>query len=113
MKVTSSKAKLTVVSEVIKISKQPANLAKAAGTTAKFTVKAESTQGYTLSYQWQALKPGGEWKNSGLKGNKTATLTVDATSARNGYKFRCVITDSKGNSVISGDAELTVTDPVQ
>ncbi len=113
MKVTSSKAKLTVVSEVIKISKQPANLAKAAGTTAKFTVKAESTQGYTLSYQWQALKPGGEWKNSGLKGNKTATLSVDATSARNGYKFRCVITDSKGNSVISSDAELTVTDPVQ
>ena len=66
-----------------------------------------------LSYQWQALKPGGEWKNSGLKGNKTATLSVDATDARNGYKFRCVITDSKGNSVISSDAELTVTDPVQ
>ena len=106
--VTTSKAALTVISEAIKISKQPADLEKYAGETARFTVKAASTQGYSLSYQWQAQTPGGEWKNSGLKGNKTATLSLEATEGRDGYKFRCVITDSKENTVTSDEAELTV-----
>ena len=71
-----------------------------------FSVTATGTN---LSYQWQASTDGGNtWKNSGLKGNKTNKLTVKATAARNGYMFRCLITDCVGQTVTSDAAKLTV-----
>ncbi len=100
--VTSDVATLTVFG----IKTQPAAKSVSAGTTAKFTVKAV---GSGLTYQWQVWTPDKQtWTNSGLTGNKTKTLSVAATAARNGYKFRCVITDSKGNKVTSSAAALTV-----
>lgn len=84
----------------------PEDVSAVAGTTVKFSVK---TLGSGYTYQWQASTDKGEnWNNSGLTGNKTDTLSVKASAARNGYMFRCVVTDGEGVSEISDVAELSV-----
>ncbi len=89
-----------------KITKQPTSVTATLGTTAKFTVKAT---GGDLSYQWQYKKAGSStWYNSTSTGNKTATLTVEATAARNGMQFRCIVKNSLGTAT-SNAAKLTVT----
>ena len=45
---------------------------------------------------------------SGATGCKTATLSIEATAGRNGYQYRCVITDATGATVNSSAATLTV-----
>ena len=103
--VTSTEVILRVT-EGIKITSQPKNQEVEEGKTASFTVEAS---GSGLSYQWQASNNEGKsWVNSGLSGNKTASLTVMADKGRNGYCFRCVITDQKGSSVITEVARLSV-----
>lgn len=83
----SSNGVVFYVSEKL-ITTQPAAKSVSEGTTAKFTVKAKAGS----SYQWQVSTDNGKtWKNSGMTGNKTATLKVSATTARNGYMFRCVV----------------------
>lgn len=90
----------------IVITSQPQNYTGAAGDTATFSVTAS---GDDISYQWQALtSSGAEWKNSSFTGNKTRTLSAPITTARNGYQFRCVITDKHGYSLASNAATLTV-----
>ena len=103
--VTSNTAKL-VVNGSLKITGQPQKQSAAAGETASFHVEAA---GAGLTYQWQASTDGGKtWKNSGLTGNKTATLKVEATASRNGYQFRCKVTDAQGKSVTTTAAQLEV-----
>ncbi len=88
------------------INTQPSSVSTSAGKTAKFTVAAS---GAGLTYQWQVSTDGGStWKNSGMTGNKTKTLSVSATKARSGYKFRCVIKDKFGNSAKTSAVSLTV-----
>ena len=103
--VTSGEATLSVAADAITITSNPANYSGVAGSVATFSVAA---QGEGLKYQWQVNK-NGTWANSSMTGSKTDTLSVDITSARNGYKFRCVITDTVGNSKTSGEATLTVS----
>ena len=101
---TSKEAKLTVVTKPA-ITTQPKSVTAAAGTTAKFTVAAS---GGNLTYQWQFKAPGTTaWNDSGMTGNKTATLSVPVTSARNGQQYRCVVKNAAG-SVTSNAATLTV-----
>ena len=100
-KVTSSAAALTVET-VIKT--QPKAVTAAVGETARFTV---SAAGAGLTYQWQ-FNGGTGWKNSTLTGAKTATMSVPVTAARNGYQYRCVITDANGVKTTSDAAALTV-----
>ena len=106
--VTSNAAKLTVISATeLAIISHPANVTAKAGTDVKFSVTAN---GLGLKYQWQASKDGGKtWTNSGMTGNKTATLTVSAIVSRNGYQFRCIVTDKNGKTVTSNAGTLTVT----
>ena len=99
---TSAAAKLTVIP---KISKQPADLKAKSGTTGKFTVTAA---GDGLSYRWQYQKKGGTWTNSTASGANTATLRVSVREAINGYKYRCIVENSCGNTVTSSTAALTV-----
>ncbi len=104
--VTSSAATLTV-KETVKpaITTQPKSQTAAAGQTVKFTVEAT---GGSLTYQWQFKAPGtSTWYNSTMTGAKTATLTVEAKTARNGQQYRCVITNSQGTATSSA-AKLTV-----
>ena len=102
-KATSSSAKLTVK---IKVASQPQSVTAAIGDTANYSV---SATGVGLAYQWQYKKPGTtSWVNSTFTGAKTATMSVPVIAARNGYEYRCVITDANGNTVNSSAAMLTV-----
>ena len=105
--VISEPALLTVGEEQeLSIISSPENQTKSVGETAYFSVTAE---GSGLTYQWQYKGPkSSNYANCGLTGNKTPTLSVQATEARNGYSYRCVITDSNNNQVISEPALLTV-----
>ena len=106
-KVTSSAATLYLKSETeLKITSQPQDVTAAPGTTVTFSITAE---GSGLKYQWQTSKDGGTtWVNSGMQGYKTNVLTVLANIDRNGYKFRCVVTDSVGNKVTSSAGALKI-----
>ena len=102
-KAISNSAVLHVTTPVA-ITTQPKDYTGAVGSTAEFKVKATGTG---LKYQWQTYKSG-TWKNSSFTGSATATLSVDVTASRDGYQFRCVITDSLGNTVTSKTATLHV-----
>ncbi len=95
----------------IEITSQPADVTAEIGTDATFTVAATSVNGLALSYQWQYQNVGSSnWKNSSQTGSRTTTLTVPVTEARNGQKYRCVITDENGNTLTSDAATLTATE---
>ena len=87
------------------VTTQPASVGTLADQTVKFTVKAT---GDDLVYQWQyRTSSSGSWKSTALSGNKTATLSVKATEARNGYQYRCKLTNKLG-TVYSKAATLTI-----
>ena len=88
------------------ITAQPEPFEGAVGETATFTVAATGTG--TLKYQWQWSSDGNTWVNAGLTGNKTDTLTVPITEARNGYQYRCVVTDGNGKTTTSNGAQLSI-----
>ena len=90
------------------ITTQPSNKTATAGSSANFSVTATGA----TSYQWQYWKSStSSWTNvtaSDISGAKSATMTVPATSARNGIKYRCKVTNSAGTTN-SNSATLTVT----
>ena len=92
----------------LSITSHPEDYVGEIGDTASFSVTASGTG---IKYQWQTYSSG-SWKDSSLTGAKTNTLSVPITQARDGYKFRCVIKDSQGNSVTSKVAILHVLIPV-
>ncbi|MBQ4504549.1 MAG: hypothetical protein II983_02665, partial [Firmicutes bacterium] len=106
--ITSDIATLTVkqINE-LKITAQPDDVKAKLGTTVKMTVEAK---GDGLKYQWQ-IKTGSnkKWINSTIASGKTNSLEVNATNGRNGYQYRCIITDTYGNTITSETAKLTVT----
>ncbi len=94
------------------ITSQPTDYSGKIGDQFRFEVKAEGTG---LKYQWQ-WRPdiNTNWGNTGAAGNTTAVLSDTLTSGRVGNQYRCVITDSSGNSVISEavtlkEASLSIT----
>ncbi|MGN0424266.1 MAG: BspA family leucine-rich repeat surface protein, partial [Acetatifactor sp.] len=88
------------------ITTQPVSAEVKDGSQATFTV---SATGDGLTYRWQLCYAGDDtFRTCTFPGADTATLTVDATKARNGYSFRCVVTDEHGSSVTSDVATLTV-----
>ena len=103
-------ATLTVKTSVAKptITTQPQNKSADAGSTATFKVVAS---GSGLSYQWQWRKnSSGTWASvtaSDISGAKTTAMSVPATSSRNGYQYRCKVSNS-GGTAYSGFATLTV-----
>ena len=105
---TSNAATLTVTSGPV-ITSQPSNQTVAVGATATFRVVASGTG--TLKYQWQWKSSTGSWTNctSATTGYNTKTLKVEGTNGRNGYQYRCIVTDGNGETVTSSAAKLTVT----
>ena len=104
--ITTESAKLIITGE-LEITGQPADQEVEEGKTAKFVVAAT---GNGLSYQWQVSKNGGKtWSNTSLGGNKTETLPVTGSRSRDGYLFRCVITDKNGKSITTESAKLIIT----
>ena len=109
-KITDSAGNVTYTNTVrlyvLGIKTQPTSKTVKSGNTAKFTV---SATGSGLTYQWQTkTSSSGSWKNCTFTGSKTATMSVSATTARNGYYYRCKITDSAGNVVYTNTVKLTV-----
>ncbi|MBQ1317204.1 MAG: hypothetical protein IIY46_06960, partial [Lachnospiraceae bacterium] len=108
--VISDAAHLTVIANAIVITSQPADQEVTEGDTAHFTVAAE---GEGLTYQWQYKIAGRtKWYNSSASttGYNSAELQVAATLTRNGYEYRCVITDAANHEIISDAATLIVVE---
>ena len=112
---TSNAATLTVnvPNVAASITSQPSNQAVSAGQSASFTVVAGGTP--APGFQWQvSTDASANWSilaNSGTYGGvMRATLTVNTTTGMNGYRYRCVVTNSTGNAT-SNAATLTVNSP--
>ncbi len=87
----------------------PQDVTAVANSSAQMSVFASGTD---LQYQWQVkTSPKAAWKNTTTSGYKTYKITIKPTVARNGYQYRCVITDFLGGRAISPPATLTVTIP--
>ncbi|MBQ2062738.1 MAG: immunoglobulin domain-containing protein [Oscillospiraceae bacterium] len=100
----SSTATLTVSPTPV-VTTNPKSQSGAVGDTLKFTAKAS---GADLTYQWYyRTSSTGTWMKSTLTGNKTKTLTVPVIASRNGYQYKCRISNANG-SVYSTAAKLTV-----
>ncbi len=80
-----------------KITTQPKSVSVAEGGTATFTVAASGA----TSYQWQWRNgSSGTWADStsATTGYNTKTLKVSATAVRNGYQYRCKVSNSAGTT---------------
>lgn len=89
------------------ILEQPEDNSGAIGDLVPFSVTAIGTG---LTYQWQwSQNSGVNWVNSSSAtvGYNTDTLQVSVTRQRNGYQYRCIVTDGNGNSTTSSVATLT------
>ena len=76
------------------------------GETAEFTVKAT---GEGLTYQWEYCNAGSDkWRTSSMEGSTTTTIKVPVGKWRDGQKYRCVVKDAAGSTVISKAAVMTV-----
>ncbi|MBR0040603.1 MAG: hypothetical protein IJP64_04425 [Oscillospiraceae bacterium] len=99
---------IDAASDSITISRQPAAQTSVfAGNIAQFSVTANGSG--TLTYQWES-SPGGEvWASiTRATSAKTSNLRLTASESMNGMKFRCRISDSKGNTMTSSASTLTV-----
>jgi len=106
---TSRYATLTV-SDAITITRQPQSVTVLEGTKQTFSVGA---YGEGLTYQWYWRKnASSEWGVCGFTGAKTASMTVEAIAARNGYRYRCEIKDKNGNKRTSNEAVLSLAKPI-
>ncbi len=101
--VTSNVATITVKAPPA-IATEPQSATTSPGKTVTFSVVARGAS----SYQWQFKAPGtSTWNNSSMTGAKTATLSVEATAARNGQQYRCLVKNAYGTTT-SAVAKLTV-----
>ncbi len=92
----------------LEITQQPVDFWGAVGDTATFTVEA---QGDGLQYSWYYRNPGATAfsKSNG----KTASYSLELTSARNGREMYCVVSDAYGNSVQSATVTMTIRIPLE
>lgn len=84
-----------------------------AGTSTSFSVTATPVGEGTLSYQWEYSSNGTDFVHVDAgTGGTTNTFTVTALIGYNGYKVRCVVTNTIGTetaSTTSNAVTLTVT----
>ena len=100
----SEAGKLTVKEESsLKITEQPQDVTAQEGETVTFTVKAE---GEGLGYKWEYSRDGG--KSWNVSANKTANCGVTVTESKDGWLYRCTVTDKDGASQVSEAGKLTV-----
>ena len=103
----SSTAVITVAQEPIRITMQPASVTTPAKKSVTFRVGAQSTVGSALSYQWQYQGVStARWTDFAKAASPSMTRTVQ--ESWNGWKVRCVVKDTAGNSLASSAAVITV-----
>ena len=95
---------LTVITKP-EITAQPESVSAAAGTIVTFTVMATGATAYQWYYRTGS---GGSWAKSTMTGSDSATLSVPVKAGRNGYQYRCRVSNGAGY-VYSEAATLTVT----
>lgn len=104
--VTTNEILLTVGE--IGIRNQPVDVFGALGDTVTLSVKAV---GDGLSYQWQRSDDNGTtWWD--CPSGKAADWTFTMYPVYNGLPYRCVITDSSGNTVTTNEVKLWITSKV-
>ena len=82
----------------IEITAQPTDIEASIGETGTATVTAEADG--DISYQWYYCTANGSvWQESGMPGAQSDTIRVQVTQKRLGQKYKCVLTDEKGESV--------------
>ena len=86
------------------VSSQPSNKTACSGTTATFTSTATGSP--TPTVQWQESPDGGTTWND-IAGATNTTLSITATTAKNGYQYGATFTNSGGTDY-SNAATLTV-----
>ncbi len=94
------------VPEKAKIVSQPVSVTATEGEQVTFRVGAV---GNNLKYEWRVSYKGEEtFTKCYLPGSDTSSLTFDASMARDGYRFRCVVINEAGRKSFSEIANLTV-----
>jgi len=105
-KANSSVATLTVV-EQVKITKQPSSV-KAIDGSGNVTFSVSAT-GTNLKYQWYWRRSGAtDWTAYGTAGSDKNSITIGAIYARNGFQYRCEVTDAYSCKAVSTVGTLTV-----
>ena len=87
------------------ITEQPQAITAPAGSSVTWNIKASGTG---LTYQWQYYY-NNKWTNF-VNGTGTS-ITKTVTSEWNGWKIRCIVKDSNGNSVTSDEVKFTIGTP--
>ena len=101
----NSNAATITVNAALKITAQPKSVTVSAGESVTFTVKASGTG---LQYQWYYKKKGqSAWSKWGTR--TTASTTAASNDTWDGMQVYCKVTDSKGNSVNSSAATVTLS----
>lgn len=109
---TYTDAALLTVIEKLEIEEQPSSAYAVLNDIAQFSV---NVKGEGITYQWQWKKNiDDNWHNSTnyTEGYNESTLKVIANNIRNGYSYRCVITDIIGNSITTDEVTLNIYTPV-
>lgn len=106
----SNAATISAVTDAIKITVQPSDIATAVGRTVRLSTGAE---GEGLTYQWQISADGGKtWSNSAASGAKSAMMSFTMSKNLDGRLARCIITDANGNSVVTRSAKVEIGTPI-
>ena len=96
------------LSDTVQVTSHPKDYSGLIGSYAEFSVKAK---GDDLKYQWQYQNAKGVWKNSNAAGSDTSTMSIKITDARDGQKYRCVITQGE-ESVTTDEAAIHAIRPI-
>jgi hypothetical protein len=83
---------------------QPEDILVTAGSAAAFTISASGTP--SPNYQWQAMAPGGAWRNIGTNSNSLAMTNVQLSDS--GTQVRCLVSNGIAPDATSRIATLTV-----
>ena len=90
--------------QAVYIETQPVDFVGDLGVTASFTVEAYNVK--TNGYQWQYTPNGTTWYTTTVEGNKTETISMEITSARYDYQYRCKITGLDNAVAYSNAAKI-------
>lgn len=96
--IPSNKAAMYVAVNPVKAPTATISGEAAYGSTLTARVNGQPADTTATSYQWQYYD-NGDWRNTGLPGGNTATLTLTSDSAGascEGFKYRCVVTTTAG-----------------
>lgn len=93
---------------ILKIRMQPQDITVSLGQKVSIPVIAT---GKGLKYQWELSKDGGKtWNKSAVDGYNTSTIIFNAIESFHGRKYRCVVTDENGDSIISDSATIFISE---